>query len=150
MMIKEYDMALETLKQFLQYMLEKDMERWIELWDDDAVLEFPYAPGNYPKRIEGKSAIYDYIKDFPEKIDISSFTSPTVYRSADTNTMIAEFQCEGRVIATGLPYHQTYISVIETKDGNITHYKDYWNPLAGNESFGGSMEAFLESEGAVE
>ncbi len=31
--------------------------------------------------------------------------------------------------STGKPYLQNYISVIETKDGKIVHYKDYWNPL---------------------
>ena len=46
------------------------MEKWIQLWDQDAVFEHPYAPPVFPKKIEGKSAIYDYIKDFPEKIDI--------------------------------------------------------------------------------
>lgn len=53
------------------------------------------------KRIEGKAAIYDYIKDYPDQIHLSSFTAPTVYRSADTNTIIAEFQCDGHVIETG-------------------------------------------------
>lgn len=104
------------------------------------MLEFPYAPEGFPERIEGKAAIYDYIKDFP---DIFAFTAPTVYRSADTNTIIAEFQCEGYAIATGLPYRQTYISVIETKDGSILHYKDYWNPLVVNETFG---ETFVQTE----
>lgn len=146
MMMTEYEKACDTLNKFMQYMLEKDMESWTELWDEHAVLEFPYAPEGFPERIEGKTAIYDYIKDFPDHIHISAFTAPTVYRSADTNTIIAEFQCEGYAIATGLSYRQTYISVIETKDGSILHYKDYWNPLVVDKTFGETIETFIQTE----
>ena len=34
----------------LQSMLEKDMEKWIQLWDQDAVFEHPYAPPGFPKK----------------------------------------------------------------------------------------------------
>ncbi|MGG0022619.1 nuclear transport factor 2 family protein [Bacillus inaquosorum] len=143
MLMNEFEKACDTLGKFMAYMLEKDMKSWTELWDENAVFEFPYAPEGSPKRIEGKAAIYDYIKDYPDQIHLSSFTAPTVYRSADTNTIIAEFQCDGHVIETGLPYRQSYISVIETRDGRIVRYKDYWNPLVVKEAFGGS---FLQTE----
>nr|WGD87174.1 nuclear transport factor 2 family protein [Bacillus subtilis] len=138
MLMNEFEKACETLRKFMAYMLEKDMKSWMELWDENAVFEFPYAPEGSPKRIEGKAAIYDYIKDYPKQIH-----APTVYRSADTNTMIAEFQCDGHVVETGSPYRQSYISVIETRDGRIVRYKDYWNPLVVKEAFGGS---FLQTE----
>jgi ketosteroid isomerase-like protein len=32
-------------------------------------------------------------------------------------------------VATGKPYNQRYISVIETREGRIVKYRDYWNPL---------------------
>ncbi|ASB89452.1 nuclear transport factor 2 family protein [Bacillus sonorensis] len=133
----------KVIERFLDSMLEKDMKKWIELWDDQAVFEFPYAPAGFPEKIEGKSAIYDYIKDFPEKIDIVRFTPPVIYQIPDSNTAIAEFECEGTVISMGLPYKQKYISVIKTKDGKIVHYKDYWNPLTVIEAFGGQPESFL-------
>ncbi|MFD6677708.1 hypothetical protein ACFWDA_25535 [Rhodococcus zopfii] len=31
---------------------------------------------------------------------------------------------------TGLPYEQTSVSIARTSNGLITHYADYWNPLA--------------------
>lgn len=135
----------DIMEHFVQSMLEKDMDRWIELWDDEAVFEFPYAPAGFPAKIEGKSAIYDYIKDFPEKINISHFTPPAVYQTPDPTIALAEFACEGTVIATDMPYNQTYISFIKIKDGKIVRYKDYWNPLTVIEAFGGQPESFLRT-----
>lgn len=132
----------DVMEQFLQSMLEKDMEKWIQLWDQDAVFEHPYAPPGFPKKIEGKSAIYDYIKDFPEKIDIVRFKAPTIHQTAKSGYSAVEFECEGTVCETGLPYNQQYISLVNMKEGKIVHYKDYWNPLIVIESFGGRLQNF--------
>ncbi|TWJ45670.1 putative PhzA/B-like protein [Bacillus paralicheniformis] len=132
----------DVVEQFLQSMLEKDMEKWIQLWDQDAVFEHPYAPPGFPKKLEGKSAIYEYIKDFPEKIDIVRFTAPTIHQMANTGYAAVEFECEGTVCETGLPYNQQYISLVNMKEGKIVHYKDYWNPLTVIESFGGRLQTF--------
>ncbi|MGG0838522.1 nuclear transport factor 2 family protein [Bacillus paralicheniformis] len=124
----------DVMEPFLQSMLEKDMEKWIQLWDQDAVFEHPYAPPGFPKKIEGKSAIYEYIKDFPEKIDIVRFTTPTILQMANTGYAAVEFECEGTVCETDLPNSM--------KEGKIVHYKDDWNPLIVIESFGGRLQTF--------
>jgi len=134
----------QILEQFLKFMLEKDMDKWIDLWDEYAVFEFPFGPSNYPEKIEGKSNIYNYIKDFPKKINLFKFTTPQIHYTLNSNTLIAEFKCEGQVISTRLPYKQKYISVIEITNGKISHYKDYWNPLVAIESFGGNLTTFLD------
>ncbi|MDO3676204.1 nuclear transport factor 2 family protein [Paenibacillus ehimensis] len=118
------------METFMKSMVEKDMDRWIELFDDNVVFEFPYAPDGYTRKLEGKSALYQYVKELPGIIEIDLFTAPAIHQTLDPNVFIAEFGVKaGRAVKTGKPYLQTYISVIETKDGKIMHYKDYWNPL---------------------
>lgn len=121
--------AQKIYHRWLQLLLEQDIDQWIELWDENAVIEFPYAPSGYVRRLEGKSEIYAYMKEFPSKVELFTFTEPQFHHTVHPNLMIVEFECEGRVLDTGKPYNQTYISVIEMKNGKITHYKDYWNPL---------------------
>ncbi|WP_242647257.1 nuclear transport factor 2 family protein [Priestia megaterium] len=135
----------QILEQFLKFMLEKDMDKWIDLWDEHAIFEFPFGPSNYPEKIEGKSNIYNYIKDFPKKINLFKFSIPQIHHTLNSNILIAEFKCEGQIINTGLPYKQKYISVIEISNGKISYYKDYWNPLVAIESFGGNLASFLDS-----
>ncbi|RAS77482.1 hypothetical protein A4U60_17875 [Priestia endophytica] len=135
----------QILKQFLTFMLEKDMDKWINLWDEHAIFEFPFGPSNYPAKIEGKSNIYTYIKDFPKKIHLYKFSTPQIHHTLNSNVLIAEFKCEGQVIDTGLPYKQKYISVIEITNGKISHYRDYWNPIVAIEAFGGDLSTFLNS-----
>lgn len=40
----------DVMEQFLQSILEKDMEKWIQLWDQGAVFEHPYAPPGFSEK----------------------------------------------------------------------------------------------------
>ncbi|OXM85539.1 hypothetical protein CF651_15155 [Paenibacillus rigui] len=122
----------EIFSKFCNSFLKKDMNQFIELFDDDALFEFPFALKGFTQKLEGKAAIYEYIKDFPQKFDISRFSEPTFHFTSNPNIMVIEFGIEeAQVLTTGKPYFQKYISVIETRGNKIVHYKDYWNPVVG-------------------
>ncbi|OYU37743.1 MAG: hypothetical protein CFE33_19560 [Pseudorhodobacter sp. PARRP1] len=72
-------------------------------------------------------------------ISIDGFSSARVLRATDGGVTVLEFTCTGRGLQTGEPYDQTYISVITTQDGRITHYTDYWNPLVALRAAGGEV-----------
>jgi len=42
--------------------------------------------------------------------------------------LFAEFG-EAVFFATGRHYQQDYVMRLETKDGKIIHYREYWNPV---------------------
>ncbi|MDP4099151.1 nuclear transport factor 2 family protein, partial [Paenibacillus sp. P96] len=66
--------------------------------------------------------------------------------TVDPELVIAEFKSVGKHKETGKPYNQTYISVVETKDGKITRYRDFWNPLVAAESIGSLNDVVRFSE----
>ncbi len=53
--------ANTLLHHYIQFLKEKDIEGWINLWDDNCVLEFPFAPQGRLSRIEGKAALRPYL-----------------------------------------------------------------------------------------
>jgi uncharacterized protein len=114
-------------------LLDKDMIGFAGLWAEDGVMEFPFAPPGWPPRVEGRAAIEDYLRDYPKMLDIQGFPKQVVHHSTDPDVLIAEFDAEGVVVATGKPYRASYIAVITTRDGEIAHYRDYWNPLLAQE-----------------
>jgi ketosteroid isomerase-like protein len=113
----------------LQLLLDKDMAGFAGLWAVDGVMEFPFAPPGYPARLEGRAAIEEYLRDYPEMLDIRGFPEQVVHQSVDPDVVVVEFDAEGVVVATGKPYRFSYIAVITTRDGEIVNYRDYWNPL---------------------
>ncbi|AHV97635.1 hypothetical protein SAMN04487895_101223 [Paenibacillus sophorae] len=136
--------AQEIFEKFKNSMIEKDMDKFIELFDENVIFEFPFAPKGYTLKLEGKSALYKYVKEIPNKIELSKFKEPTFHLTLNPNVIIIEFGIEeGQAIITGKPYLQSYISVIETKENKIVHYKDYWNPVVALAALG-EESSFLE------
>jgi ketosteroid isomerase-like protein len=114
------------------------MAGFAQLWAEDGVLEFPFAsPGN-PRRLEGRAAIAEYLRGYPDLLDIREITEKTVHETADPEVTVAEFEVAGVAVATGKPYRLGYIAVLTVRDGEIRHYRDYWSPLAAAEVLGGA------------
>lgn len=103
-------------------------EGFIGLFDTNGVMEFPYAPEGGVARLEGKQAMQSYFAKVGDLLDIDKLIHDHTYLTADQKTAILEFHCHGKLIPTGAPYNQKYISVISIANGKIAHYKDYWNP----------------------
>ncbi|WFR61502.1 nuclear transport factor 2 family protein [Paenibacillus amylolyticus] len=119
---------------FTQLLLEGRLEEWLELYTPEAIFEFPYAPAGYPQKLEGKVEITDHIHNLLGMIEIQQFSEPIILADSTKQQFVAEFTCKGRSLVTDKPYNQTYISVVSHRNGKITHYKDYWNPMIVLES----------------
>lgn len=108
--------------------LAPDADTFVDMFAETGVMEFPFAPADGVRRLEGRPALIDYLSGLGTMIDIVSVGAPVVHRSVEADTFILEFTGVGRGVASGKAYEQTYISVIRVADGRIVHYRDYWNP----------------------
>lgn len=120
----------ELYRHGLDLLLEKDIPGWVDLWDDHGVLEFPFAPEGWPKRLEGKSAVGAYMRHYPDHVDVHDFPDVTIHQTTVPETVVVEMRGVGRLVETDSPFDMTYIAVVTVEDGRITSYRDYWNPLA--------------------
>ena len=120
----------ELYRHGLQLLLEKDIPGWVDLWDGNGVLEFPFAPEGWPKRLEGKTAVGDYMRHYPDHVDLHDFPDVKIHQTTDAETIVVEMRGVGRLVETDSPFDMTYIAVVTVKDEHITSYRDYWNPLA--------------------
>ncbi|MEU9129343.1 nuclear transport factor 2 family protein [Kitasatospora sp. NPDC048540] len=120
----------ELYQHGLQLLLDKDVPAWVELWHEDGVLEFPFAPEGWPSRLEGKAAVGAYMRDYPDHIDLHEFPEVTIHRTMAPGTIVVEMRGVGRLVKTDSPFEMTYIAVVTVEDALITSYRDYWNPLA--------------------
>lgn len=118
------------LRRALGDRITADAGTFVEMMAEDGVMEFPYAPAGLPTRLEGRAAIASHLEEAGKMIAFDRMGEPVVHPSTDCDIVVLEFEGFGRGIATGEPYDQRYISVIRTSGGLITHYRDYWNPLA--------------------
>ncbi|MEU6485787.1 nuclear transport factor 2 family protein [Streptomyces sp. NPDC046887] len=124
----------ELYRHGLDLLLAGNIDGWVGLWDEHGVMEFPFAPEGWPRRLEGRAAVAGYMRGYPDHIDLRAIPYLEITPAADPRTIVAEMRATGRLVATGEPYEMSYIALVTVVDGLITHYRDYWNPLAVPES----------------
>jgi len=122
--------AVELLRRSLDMFLAKDMKGWTDLCDENVVAEFPFAPRGSPARLEGRTALYEYLRGYPDAIDVSTIPSLRTYSTDDPNVAIAEWSASGRVLANGNAYEMSYATFVTFREGLIVNYREYWNPMA--------------------
>lgn len=117
------------LKTALADLLAPDAVSFVEMFDEDGVMEFPFAPAGGVRRLDGRIALIDYLSELGSLVKIADVSVPTVHHTTEPGTIILEFESQGASVATGRAYRQTYVSIIEVSGGRIVRYRDYWNPL---------------------
>jgi hypothetical protein len=121
-----------------------DIERWLALFTDDAVVEFPYAAGlGLPERLEGREAIRRYFGETPKHFRGLVFTKFQRYLTTDPEVALAEAHGSATIAATGRQYEQDYFMVLQAREGRIALYREYWNPIPGLQAFGGAQNLKL-------
>jgi ketosteroid isomerase-like protein len=143
----------QILQTYLGLYAQQRWDEWIALWADDGVLEFPFAPAGRRSRYVGKADILAYMKEVAarmgSRIKSEGLDDFTVHPMADPAKICLEMAIKGRVLATDAPYLQKYISIVETRDGKVAVYREYWNPLVSSDANGG-REAWTAAFGMPE
>ena len=107
-----------------------------DMFAEDGVMEFPYAPPGLTPRLDGRDALAAYLGALGEQIAFGAVSRPVVHETRDPSVVVLEFTGSGRATGTGRAYEQTYISVVTTSAGRIARYRDYWNPLVVLDAMG--------------
>lgn len=103
-------------------------EDYANLFTEDAVQEYPYAPAPFAKELKGRDAITAYIANVTQSATKWNFTDFIFSSTSDPNTVFVEFKGSALVTATGKIYDQIYIGRITLQGEQIKHYREFWNP----------------------
>jgi uncharacterized protein len=129
--------AAQQLQRSLDTFLAKDMKGWSDLCDENVVVEFPFSPDPASRKLVGRAAIFEYLKNYPQVIDVKSIPTLKIHSTDNPNVAIAEWSASGKVIGNGNPYEMSYATVVTFRDSLIVNYREYWNPQAFMAALGG-------------
>jgi ketosteroid isomerase-like protein len=135
--------TLEKAQSYLELLQAQDWDKWINLWADDAVLEFPFAPKNRPSIYRGKQDILTYMSSTTRIIVVDSVSKLNISPMLDPNKIVIELAINGHLISNGATYNQLYVTFFEFESGKIKYYREYWNPIVSIEAYG-SYEAWMK------
>ncbi len=106
-----------------------DGEHFFDLLADDVVFDFVITVAGYPRRVVGRDNLIELFRGYGSAFFLDNCADLRVHHSPSTSTVVLEYSSHGRVVATGYPYGNRYISVVTIKDRTVIQWRDYLDPL---------------------
>lgn len=101
-----------------------------ELYAEDAVIDYPFALPNGPKRIAERSAIRRYFAAIARQPMKLSAYNIVIHETTDPEVVIVEYDYDMLVTTTGHSVQVSNIQVSRIRDGHIVASRDYHNHSA--------------------
>jgi uncharacterized protein len=125
----------EALNPFFEVVLKGlkglvDGEHYFDTIAEDAVFEFLYHFPGWPLRVQGRGNLMASYSGYGKTIKLHPGDALVVHRSQDSRVVILEYEVHGRILATGAPYDNRFISVVTIENRKIVHWRDYMDSLA--------------------
>ena len=106
-----------------------DGEHFFDMLAQDVVFDFIITVPDYPRHIVGRDNLIELYRGYGSTLFLDRCYGLGVHPSPSTSSVVLEYSSEGRVVATGQPYSNRYISVVVIKDRKVTAWRDYLDPL---------------------
>lgn len=104
-------------------------EEQFDLYADDVVMEFPYAPSlGMPERFETKPVVVEYVRQLNVALPGLKMRDLTFYSvDGDPETVFIEYNGDAPTPG-GNSYVQTYVNRMRFHDGKLVYMREYWDP----------------------
>lgn len=113
--------TIKTAKELLSAYLENinNPDKAIELFADDATLELPYLDSlGLSWQWTGKEVLYKFLQNLPKTFPGFKFENIRIHIDTPDQTF-GEYDVNCIAVATGRPYHQTYMGWLVAENGKI-------------------------------
>jgi ketosteroid isomerase-like protein len=107
-----------------------DGEDYFDMLADDVVFEYVISVPGYPKRVEGRNNVIDLYSDYDSFMTVRSADNLRAYRDLAASVVVLEYEVHGDSVQTGRPYNNRFVSIVTVKDGKVTWWRDYLDPVA--------------------
>jgi ketosteroid isomerase-like protein len=109
---------------------------FFDLLAEDITVDYVVTVPGYPRHIEGRAAVAELYRPYGTMITLDRCFDLAVHHDATMGVVVLEYASEGRVVATGRPYANRYISVLTIRAGEVVHWRDYLDPIAVFDALG--------------
>jgi ketosteroid isomerase-like protein len=138
--LREANVAI--VRRYIDAINAWDFDTKRALLAEDAVFEMPYAPEGFQRRIVGRDEIIAFVETIPAIIDAENLHDVRLETfSSDPGEIVAEYRSDMVIKPTNAPYRNEYVSRFTVRDGRITRFAEYYDPIRLVVALGGSVRS---------
>lgn len=122
--------AREVVERFLAAALDHSGEKLADLYDDQVVIEMPFAPPGFPRRTQISSAeLRTRLKGGAAARVYTEIDGVVIHETTDPEVIIVEYSVHGHRTADDGKFVLSYVNIMTIRDGKIVHSKDHSDPI---------------------
>jgi ketosteroid isomerase-like protein len=114
-----------------------DLDGWLELLTEDVSVLIPFAPANFPQRVEGKQAVADIYRDLFAGYTALRVVVHEVQLALDSGFATVRWHTHAD-LSSGGAYDNELIGTFRFRDGRISEITEYFNTLNFLDAIGAS------------
>lgn len=127
---KTHQQNLQTAKDFMATLAKGDMNKLMNFWAENGVLEFPFHPPGEHERVEGKSNITEFFNGTEGKKKPLAFPITGSYPMLDPQMVLLEFEGKLQNMVTREHYTNKYVVLFQFNEaGKVTLFREYFDSL---------------------
>jgi len=137
------DKDLEVLRLYFDTTSRLDVDGALATFHDDIIVEAPFTPDVLPlvpKKMD-KAEVTALYQSLPSFVAPLKFTNVTIEPLQRPGEYLCTYQGNSKMLATGLPYENRYISRISMRDGKIVHFAEHYDGITLLTALGGTVTA---------
>lgn len=134
-----------VIEKFFTSLEAQDIPGFLSVWAEDGEQRMPLSPGNFPRELNGKAAIYNQYKGLPENYTSMKFPRK-FFPTEDPNKVIVQYS--GIIsLKDGGEYNNNYVGIFNIRDGKVQQFTEYFDPFILEEAFGKKLESNFNVNG---
>ena len=107
-----------------------DGEHYFDTLADDVVFEFLYEFPGWPREVRGRENLMSLYSGYGNTIRLDRGDSLIVHPSENGRVVTLEYEVHGKILATGTPYDNRFVSIATIENRKIVRWRDYMDSLA--------------------
>lgn len=121
--------ALEIVERCFAAIAARDVDRLVEHYTEDYVLELPFWKPDEERIVEGRAAVHAYLRERLALLRMR-LTITTSRWIPEEQLLIAEYTSRGDFTDTGEPYRNRYVGYWFFAGDRVRCLREYYNPEA--------------------
>lgn len=119
-----------TLKAMLQACGVKDFDKGMSYLTEDVYCDWPYLPiPDMPDTMVGRDTLHKFFVEGQADFAGLSYEIQNIFDMLDPDLLIAEYDSHSRHLESGIPYNNKYLGIFRFRDGQISYWREYIDPL---------------------
>ncbi len=135
-MVEKHLSDREVIETILANEGRETLDRFFELWDDDAVMELPFVRPPFARRVAGKAAIEAIIRPVIQGWRRSKMIVTRMLATEEPGVFVVEYRGEMELESNGRPHNNIYISIMQVRNGKLVFWREYMDPTITAEAYG--------------